>query len=713
MWCSPWIPLLVVGLVLFPTGPLAGREPASPPWDSSGPSSTVASGSHGITPQPLQLAVPLYIYPGAAWSTVQNNSSSVGLVVMNPDSGPGSSVDPNYVQAVDATQGAGVEVLGYVPTGYDEGGVSLSQAESWVADYYTWYGVDGIFFDEASNVCDAATVAFYSSLYNFTKAEPGQDLVILNPGTSTGACYGPISDVILSSETNYTDYLTQYAGAPWTSSYPSSHFWHVVYDVPNSAGLQEVLVLAHERGAGWVYATDLKEPNPYDALPAYWSTEVARTAPLEVAAPTIAPGPSIPVGTTATFTVQPSGGGWNYTYRWGGLPPGCTSENASVLVCAPSVAGDYAVNATVSSPDGYNVSSPGAPLTTTPTQQPLEIDARGPSGGPCGVGLGFNATASGGTPPYRWNWSFGDGHFSTLENPLHAYDDGGSYDVVATVADEAGGHNASELSVVVSAGTDCLSPLEATAGASGPTSGIAPLTVPLVSQPSGGLPPYRFTWDFGDGSPAAGTQNDSHTYAAAGNYTARVWVNDSNGGSANAAVAISVLSHYVPMTLKLSDQLLNETVACTPQPTLKGWNLSLSAEVANGDPPYQVVWSFGDGTPPGSGASVIHAFHGSGPWNVSAAATDATGASQSAYFLLRPPNVANACPGTGSGGGLPRTTVELLLATGVAVVALAVLGSTYLGRRKRRAPPRTTENELVSERASGPEGPKGPRPSDP
>src|SRR3989304_2305296 len=61
-----------------------------------------------------------------------------------------------------------------------------------------------------------------------------------------------------------------------------------------------------------------------------------------------------------------------------------------------------------------------------------------------------------------------------------------------------------------------------------PTSGAAPLGVAFSALPSGGTPPYTYSWDFGDGGGAA-TQNPSHTYNASGTYTAKGTLQDSGG----------------------------------------------------------------------------------------------------------------------------------------------------------------------------------------
>jgi PKD repeat protein len=56
--------------------------------------------------------------------------------------------------------------------------------------------------------------------------------------------------------------------------------------------------------------------------------------------------------------------------------------------------------------------------------------------------------------------------------------------------------------------------------------GEAPLEVQFESEGTCSETEGTFTWDFGDGSAASHEQNPTHTYAAAGTYTARVTLED-------------------------------------------------------------------------------------------------------------------------------------------------------------------------------------------
>jgi Spherulation-specific family 4 len=220
------------------------------------------------------MAVPAYFYPGSFWTQMdQAGSSALKLAVMNPASGPGSAPDPQYVSAVRAAQAAGITVVGYVYTSY--GARSLAAVESDVNAYYGWYGVNGIFFDEASNSC--ASASYYATLNSFVKSKGGTARTILNPGTQTSECYVPDADILLTFEGSYRQYVSGYSAPSWVSRYPPSHFWHVIYGTPSTSAMTQAVALSKRRGAGFVYVTPDTLPNPYDTLPTgpYWTGELA------------------------------------------------------------------------------------------------------------------------------------------------------------------------------------------------------------------------------------------------------------------------------------------------------------------------------------------------------------------------------------------------------------------------------------------------------
>ncbi len=71
-------------------------------------------------------------------------------------------------------------------------------------------------------------------------------------------------------------------------------------------------------------------------------------------------------GSAATFSVGATGGVPPYSFTWSGLPPGCTAGNLTSFRCAPSGAGSFTVEVTVTDAAGGN-GSLSASLTVVPT----------------------------------------------------------------------------------------------------------------------------------------------------------------------------------------------------------------------------------------------------------------------------------------------------------------------------------------------------------
>ena len=219
------------------------------------------------------MAIPAYFYPGSYWTQMDQSSSRPEIAVMNPNSGPGYSPDPSYVSAIRAAQAAGITVVGYVDTNY--GSRSLSAVESDVTSYYNWYGVDGVFFDQASTDCSYSS--YYAALNSFVKAKSDTARTILNPGTQTSQCYVADADILLTFEGSYRSYVNSYSAPSWITQYSATHFWHIVYATARNAAMTRAVTMSKKRGAGYVYVTPDMLPNPYDTLPtgSYWSRELS------------------------------------------------------------------------------------------------------------------------------------------------------------------------------------------------------------------------------------------------------------------------------------------------------------------------------------------------------------------------------------------------------------------------------------------------------
>jgi PKD repeat protein len=64
----------------------------------------------------------------------------------------------------------------------------------------------------------------------------------------------------------------------------------------------------------------------------------------------------------------------------------------------------------------------------------------------------FTANGSGGTPPYRFEWNFGDNGIATGQVAQHLYSASGTYTVTLTGTDTSGAVSITTTQVVIGAG---------------------------------------------------------------------------------------------------------------------------------------------------------------------------------------------------------------------------------------------------------------------
>ncbi len=199
---------------------------------SSSSASTSVNTTSNSPPAPgMRISVPLYSNPNGEWNQVVSSSPTTDILIINPNFGPGYSPDPNYASAIQTAQQKGINILGYV---------------------------------------------YYTALYNYTKAQTGPDIVILNPGGPAGNCYAPISDILVTFEGDYSDFINHYVADNWTVSYPSSRFWQIVYNATTLSQVQNAVQLALQRGSGWIFVTNGLSigVNALGRLPPYFCQEV-------------------------------------------------------------------------------------------------------------------------------------------------------------------------------------------------------------------------------------------------------------------------------------------------------------------------------------------------------------------------------------------------------------------------------------------------------
>ncbi|HKV90804.1 MAG TPA: PKD domain-containing protein, partial [Thermoplasmata archaeon] len=201
----------------------------------------------------------------------------------------------------------------------------------------------------------------------------------------------------------------------------------------------------------------------------------------------------------------------------------------------------------------------------------------------------FRVFPEGGTPPYQYVWTFGDGNYSVLAAPSHTYAATGTYAVGVEVIDTLGNTSTGNLTVTVH-------PPPTVTASVAPLDGSAPLNVELTGDIQGGTPPLSVEWAFGDGTMGA-VLNTTHTYSTAGNYTVSLRVTDSSGWIGGAG-PYRVDVHPGPGRLAAS-------LVVSPDPSYLGQPIRLIAQVAGGAAPFTFTWSGLPAGCPDPNASIV------------------------------------------------------------------------------------------------------------
>jgi parallel beta-helix repeat protein len=146
-----------------------------------------------------------------------------------------------------------------------------------------------------------------------------------------------------------------------------------------------------------------------------------------------------------------------------------------------------------------------------------------PKSGDAPLNVTFNDISTG--APTAWKWSFGDGTYSTQQNPLHKYSRAGNYNVTLTVSNKAGSNLMTKHNYI----NVKITPVKlAAAFAASPISGKAPLKVQFTDRSTGS--PTSWKWSFGDKTYST-QKSPAHIYSKAGKYTVSLTVKNANGNN--------------------------------------------------------------------------------------------------------------------------------------------------------------------------------------
>ena len=205
-----------------------------------------------------------------------------------------------------------------------------------------------------------------------------------------------------------------------------------------------------------------------------------------------------------------------------------------------------------------------------------------------------------------WDWDFGDGNVSSLQNPVYTYSLAGTYNVTLTVIDT--NNCSSSVTKTVEVFVPPIAFFSAASVCEGSTTNFIDLS---IANP---LPIVSWTWYFGDGNTSA-SQYPSHNYASAGAYYVSLTVVNVEGCSDTYSDSVYVYEN--PVALFEADTVcLGGITGFT--------DLSL--------PTTQIIswdWDFGDPASGGNNISIlqnpIHTYGVSGSHTVTLTVTDIQG----------------------------------------------------------------------------------------
>jgi len=341
---------------------------------------------------------------------------------------------------------------------------------------------------------------------------------------------------------------------------------------------------------------------------------------------------------TDTSTGSPTAWSWNF-----GDGGSATTQNPTHNY---STAGNYTVTLTVSNSAGNNTTTKSNYITavsTTGTKPVLNYWGSPRSGtAPLTVTFKDNSTGS----PTAWNWSFGDGTYSTEKNPKHTYTAAGSYTISLTASNAAGSSTSTKLNYITVTGNASQTPVAAFSAS--PTSGNSPLNVTFTDSSTGS--PTAWSWSFGDGTSST-SQNPVHTYSAAGNYTVALTVTNAAGNNTTTK------SNYITVTgtsstMPVAGFSSNVTSGSAPLNVL-------FSDTSTGSPT-SWNWSFGDGTT-STTKNPVHNYSTAGNYTVALTVSNSAGSNtttKSNYITVTGTTVAKPvinCWGSPRTGTAPLT----------------------------------------------------------
>ncbi len=145
------------------------------------------------------------------------------------------------------------------------------------------------------------------------------------------------------------------------------------------------------------------------------------------------------------FTGSVQGGKSPYTWSWV-FGDGTNTSSEKDPLYSYANTGNYSISLNVRDSGGFQDTDYSYILITNE----LIADAHGPYEAPPNITIQFSGDAFGGYPPYTYEWNFGDGNTSVIQNPAHVFEKFGEYELILTVIDSKNLTASNSTTVIIS-----------------------------------------------------------------------------------------------------------------------------------------------------------------------------------------------------------------------------------------------------------------------
>ncbi|HOS82930.1 MAG TPA: PKD domain-containing protein [Methanolinea sp.] len=328
------------------------------------------------------------------------------------------------------------------------------------------------------------------------------------------------------------------------------------------------------------------------------------------ATPTVGTAPLI-VSFTDTSTVS----GTSYSWSFPGGTPGTSTERNPVV--RYDIPGTYSVSLTVTGSFGTKTEVKNNYIEVRPSLVPVADFSASPLTGQRPLTVQFTDLST--NNPTSWYWTFGDGSYSTLQNPSHTYAEPGTYTVSLTASNSGG-------SSTPAVKTDYITVAGPVADfTASPRTGIKPLTVYFTDLSTGN--PTEWAWDFNnDGVTDSYAKNPTWTYPGDGTYTVKLTVDYSKAWADHETKTGYITVSQVPAP--------EADFTGAPRTGIKPLRVDFTDLSTNN--PTSWSWDFGDGST-STEKNPSHTYQAPGTYTVRLTASNEGGANsntKNAYITV-------------------------------------------------------------------------------